>query len=604
MKRLVFIFCCFSLIKTAEAQNQKEYNFKNLTGNGEVFYDNILDEIQNNKLNLSDTTFWYLDSAIAFYSAKKNTCKLSHAYAVKGKMHYNLSRSDSATINFIKASKLIKNNCPDLDKYYFYNSWSLLAKSIKDYANSDSLNGLAYNAALTIDDKTYLLNVLINKSILYSEQNNYKDAISVIKDVGKKADAYKLEFQKLVSLQNLGAYYIDLELYDSALFVYDQLKNSINEETTPRVIMDLNNNIGLIYFNQGNYKQADIHYKKAIDLARENKEQNVLAIYLKNYSDLKYQLGDYKASKDYLAEYIKLKNALFSSEKFEILKDLETQYKTAKQREKILELEKSSLEQSLEIQRKNVNRNYMFFALIGMLIILIAVYSRLNYVRKSKSIVEREKKRSDDLLLNILPEEVAEELKQTGESEAKYFENVTVLFTDFKDFTSASETMQAKELVEEVNFFFKSFDEIVTDFNIEKIKTIGDSYMAACGIPLSNKNSTLTMLNAAFKMLEVAESRNAENKEQGKPQFEMRIGMHTGPIVAGIVGVKKFQYDIWGDTVNIASRMESYSEVGRINVSKYAYEILKNEPGLVFENRGIIDVKGKGKMEMYYVSRA
>ncbi len=210
-----------------------------------------------------------------------------------------------------------------------------------------------------------------------------------------------------------------------------------------------------------------------------------------------------------------------------------------------------------------------------------------------------EKKKSDELLLNILPEEVAEELKAKGSADAKQFDEVTVMFTDFKGFTSISERLTPSELVAEIHTCFKAFDNIITKYNIEKIKTIGDSYMCAGGLPVANKTNPDDVVNAAIEiqqfMLEHLYQRRKENKEV----FEIRIGIHTGPVVAGIVGVKKYAYDIWGDTVNIASRMESSGEPGKVNISGSTYALIKDKFKCL--HRGKVQAKNKGEIDMYFV---
>ncbi len=216
-----------------------------------------------------------------------------------------------------------------------------------------------------------------------------------------------------------------------------------------------------------------------------------------------------------------------------------------------------------------------------------------------KKEVEKQKKLSDDLLLNILPEEVAEELKEKGSAEAKLFEEATVLFTDFKGFTSLSEKLSPKELVNDLNVCFSEFDKIVSELNVEKIKTIGDSYMAAGGLPTTNNSHSTDVIKAAIRMRDFVEEGKAKKIAAGLPYFEIRIGIHTGPLVAGIVGVKKFQYDIWGDTVNTASRMESNGEVGQINISGATYQLVKDK--FKFTYRGKIQAKGKGELDMYFV---
>ncbi len=205
-----------------------------------------------------------------------------------------------------------------------------------------------------------------------------------------------------------------------------------------------------------------------------------------------------------------------------------------------------------------------------------------------------EKKKSDALLLNILPAEVAEELKTNGFAKARQFENVTLIFTDFVNFTGISEKLSPQQLVEELDYCFKGFDEIIERNQLEKIKTIGDAYLAACGMPHLDPKHAIKVIKAAQEILQFVQKR----KENGG-LFDIRIGIHSGPIIAGIVGHKKYAYDIWGDTVNTAARMEQNSEVHKINISETTYNIAKNN--FAFVSRGKIIAKNKGEMSMYYL---
>lgn len=215
-------------------------------------------------------------------------------------------------------------------------------------------------------------------------------------------------------------------------------------------------------------------------------------------------------------------------------------------------------------------------------------------VQNNLNVISEEKKKSDQLLLNILPEEVASELKKNGFAEAKYFEEVSVLFTDFVGFTRISETLSPKELVAEIDSYFSEFDRIMIKHEIEKIKTIGDAYMAVCGLPLVNSEHAVRILKAAQEIQQFV----AKKKSDGG-LFDIRIGINTGSVVAGIIGIKKYAYDIWGDTVNTAARMESNSESGKINISESTYELVKSEFPCTY--RGEIEAKNKGMIKMYFV---
>jgi class 3 adenylate cyclase len=207
-----------------------------------------------------------------------------------------------------------------------------------------------------------------------------------------------------------------------------------------------------------------------------------------------------------------------------------------------------------------------------------------------------EKEKSDNLLLNILPAEIADELKERGESEAKMFDNVSVLFTDFVNFTGVSEKFTPTALVHEINHCFTAFDHMVGRIGLEKIKTIGDAYLAVCGLPAEDPEHAIKTIKIALEIRDFI-----HDYYQAGGAFQIRIGVHSGPLVAGIVGIKKFAYDIWGDTVNTAARMEQNSEAGKVNISGATYELVKDT--FVCHHRGKIAAKNKGEIDMYFVER-
>ena len=227
------------------------------------------------------------------------------------------------------------------------------------------------------------------------------------------------------------------------------------------------------------------------------------------------------------------------------------------------------------------------------------VADRTFEISRQKELIEVEKKKSDDLLLNILPQEIAEELKTHGKAKARSYDNVAVMFTDFKNFTKVAERLSPEALVGEIDFYFRKFDEIIGKYNIEKIKTIGDAYMCAAGVPLANPQAADDMVQAAIEIMDFVQLMIKERTLEGRETFNLRIGIHCGTVVAGIVGMKKFAFDIWGDTVNIAARMEQNSEAGRINISEATYVQIKDK--VQCTHRGKIVAKNKGEIDMYFI---
>ena len=214
--------------------------------------------------------------------------------------------------------------------------------------------------------------------------------------------------------------------------------------------------------------------------------------------------------------------------------------------------------------------------------------------------LQAEKEKSEALLVNILPEEIAKDLKEKGVSEPRFYEMVTVLFTDFQSFTQSATTISPVVLIQTLNEFFTAFDDIIDRNNLEKIKTIGDSYMCAGGLPTPNTSNPKDAVLAAKQITKWVNDKNAERQSKGLQKWEIRIGIHTGELIAGVIGRKKFAYDVWGNTVNLASRMESSGEIGKVNISNATYELIKDE--FICEYRGNIPVKGNVSMEMYFLS--
>ncbi|MBE7410983.1 MAG: hypothetical protein HS129_02800 [Leptospiraceae bacterium] len=258
----------------------------------------------------------------------------------------------------------------------------------------------------------------------------------------------------------------------------------------------------------------------------------------------------------------------------------------------------SSYDKKIEISKEDVEKLVRFGNQIAG---VLHNAQLLKETEEARKIADHEKQKSENLLLNILPEDVATELKEKGFTEPVHFESVSVMFTDFKGFTKIAEILSPQELVKDLDTCFVQFDKITERFHLEKLKTIGDSYMAAGGIPRPNRTHAIDCVLAAFEIQSFMKAMKEIKESQALPCWELRLGIHTGPLIAGVIGEKKFAYDVWGDTVNTASRMESSGSPGRINISQATYEIVKEY--FECEYRGEVNAKNKGPVKMYYLNR-
>lgn len=496
-----------------------------------------------------------------------------------------------------------------------------------------------------IGDVKGVASSMISIGNIYNAQGNYTRALDYYQRSLSIYDEIEDKHRIANGFNSIGIVYANQDSFDVALEYYEKAR-LMNEQLGNQHRLATNlNNIGNIYRDRGDYNQAYEYYQMSLAIFEELGDRNGIA-YIMNNIGVNYQkqgapalaidfcrkaftlaeeigvLEPQKLSCECLYEAYKAlgkgNEALLYLEKMTLIKDSLRAEETAKKLEQ-MEFAKVMLQDSIarvegerlvreahqaEVRKKNQTRNLFIGSSCLLLLLAGGFYSRWRYVRKSRAIIESERDRSDHLLLNILPAEIAAELKDKGRTDARNFDMVSILFTDFKDFTEQSEKMTASQLVDEINHCFEAFDGIIEKYGIEKIKTIGDAYMAAGGLPVPTDDSVKNTVLAAIEMQEYIKIRKTEKHALGQPAFEMRVGIHTGPVVAGIVGVKKFQYDVWGDTVNTASRMESSGEVGKVNISQSTYEFVKDEPQLAFESRGKVAAKGKGEVEMWFVSHA
>lgn len=453
-----------------------------------------------------------------------------------------------------------------------YNYWNLAVVSMEKQSWNSALSLFEKSLHLSEKDGTrpaFIMSTYSNMAIVYSEHGmDHRKGL----EYAEKA---------LSMAENSDQTFTNME----ALRCYALLYKAIAENPDPTDLEELFNGD-----RNAAYQLAKSYLDSSIALAEQREIELMGYSNFKLLSEVEEALGNYRNALTQYRFYTLLKDSTFTLEKDKKLTQKSMQYEFDK---------KVAVEKEIQERkdlRQRVIRNSILAGLAATLAFALIVFRQRNRIAS-------EKERSEELLLNILPEEVAQELKDKGEAEAQLIENVTVLFSDFKGFTALSEQLSPKELVKDLNECFSEFDRIMQKHGIEKIKTIGDAYMAAGGLPSPNTTHAQDVVKAALEMAQVVEKGKAEKKAAGLPFFEIRIGVHTGPVVAGIVGVKKFQYDIWGDTVNTASRMESSGEVGKVNISEATYELLKDDAQFSFESRGKVAAKGKGEMEMYFVSQ-
>jgi len=347
-----------------------------------------------------------------------------------------------------------------------------------------------------------------------------------------------------------------------------------------------------IYFSKDQWEKAVSYAKRSLELATKYVLKEQIATAHLKLSNLFEKAGDFKKSNAHLKDYYSYRESIVNIQAIRQIGDIRRNF----------EMSQKQAEVDL-LHQKQDNQRIIFLASMGALILIgmlaLGLFHRNYYIRKTSHIIKKERDRSDDLLCNILPEKTANELKEIGKVKAKHFESVSVMFTDFKAFTANSGKLSPEELVESVDFYFSKFDEIMEKYNLEKIKTIGDAYMCAGGLPFPTPNHAIKCVDAAFEIAEFVDQSKKEDPNN-LTRFDIRIGINTGPVVAGVVGTKKFAYDIWGDTVNIASRMEAKSEPGKINISDNTYQLIKDQ--FCCSYRGEIPAKYKGNLKMYFVN--
>jgi len=566
--------------------------------------DSILNRIQVNQQLDAETKSNLANEAFQIAQKAGDTCRQIFARVKQATYLDNMGKADSALIQLYWASRYYLPGCDSMILMSLYANLTNVYLSLNELDRVDTISQRllsCWNPAW--EDKETRLVTLNNLGIAQASRGGFDLATTTFHKALREAEAAGDQQYIENALLNLGSIKGVVEDLDSAYFFFSVAAKNAKKNTNVDSYMSLMINLANVDMERGKHKSALAILDSVYVLADTLKSTEILAYIQRSRANLYAGINDYKSAYGFLNQYLEFNARYLDEERVKAVTEMMEKYESEKKARQIQQLELDKLDATLKTERITNTRNRYMYIGIAFLLVAVGIYTRLRYVHKSRSAIQKEKDISEGLLLNILPAAVAEELKQKGFAEAMQHDVASILFSDFKGFTTISETLTAKELVAEINICFRAFDNIMTAYGIEKIKTIGDAYMAAAGIPANNNATTLDTVMAALEMQDFIISRKKQRDEDGLPSFQMRIGIHTGPVVAGIVGVKKFQYDLWGDTVNIASRMESSGEVGKVNISEVTYLNVKDNPGLVFTPRGMVEAKGKGQMTMYFVSR-
>jgi len=506
-------------------------------------------------------------------------------------------------------------------------------------SQSDDVKALEYNlkskkVAEEIGDTVRQLTAINNIAVLYIKKPHTLNK-SLEYSYEALALAKKIKDQYSISTisTNIGENYFQQGRDTLALeYFMNAIKGYEGSESLPEALR----NIGKVYESRGDFTLAENYQKQALAIAEKiNSKRDIttallslantyqkkgdvkkalesferaremgaaigvpeeLKIAYTGLANIYSNLKDYKKAYEYQTLLTDVKDTLYNIDYQQKMSGQLFAYEIDKKQSQITILNKDKELQEIDLQNEKFAKNAFMVGLILIFFIAFILFRNYRAKVRTNKILDHQKIEIENLLLNILPEEVAYELKTDGHATPRYYESVSVLFTDFKGFTTIAEGMSPNELVAELNDFF---DDIIERNHIEKIKTIGDAYMCAGGIPTANSTHPFDIIRAGLQIQEYMNNHNQARTEKGLPVWGLRVGIHTGPVTAGVVGRKKYAYDIWGNAVNIASRMESNGEVGRVNISEATYSLVKEEFNCI--HRGKISAKNIGEIDMYFV---
>ncbi|WP_445384883.1 adenylate/guanylate cyclase domain-containing protein [Robiginitalea sp. IMCC44478] len=566
----------------------------------------VLNKLTYHEVNDLQMALKYAQELIELSKSVENNKYLREGYLQKGYILLDLGDLVEAVKAFEQSAARSKE-----DGHYLGEAVALIA--VADiYAEAGDIERAEKNYLQSIDllreikeeefpkrDNTLGI-ALFNLGDLYLETQRPGKAIDYFSEAGALFDKVGYSVGSYSVIGNLGRAYLGLGNYEQAEAHLKEAIESLRTANYASHIAAYQAALATLYSNQGKYEMAHVEALASLKLVQETGQPAMISEYSKLLSDIDEKRGVYQESLEHLNMHLEYKDSLDGA----TVDMTRLQWEKAENEAEMAKLQSEKAQNELALQSLQQKRQQLILWITGitallLIVIALGTYRRYQYTKKTSDIISRERDRAETLLLNILPKQTASELKENGKVKAQRYNDASVLFTDFRNFTKHAEEVDPGLLVKSLDYYFSYFDTLMDKYGLEKIKTVGDAYMCAAGIPFPVEDHARRVVDAALEMLDfVEEAKHHEDAEHIR--FDIRIGINSGPVVAGIVGTKKFAYDIWGDTVNIAARMESSSVPGKVNVAEHTYQLIKDRYQCQY--RGEIEAKNRGKLKMYFVS--
>lgn len=539
----------------------------------------------------------YYGQSVAIFKLLGDNVGMANLYSNIGVVYYDQAVEDKALENYLES---LKYSDAAGDKYRtliaLNNIGGLYAMKSDTYDKALSYYLRALPICEELGKKEEMGAIEVNIGFIYFNKYNNDSALQYfqrsLRTYGDSESSLNAHIALGKLYQREGKFQMALNSYNRAL----SLANSGNDKLSSIKALT---GLGEVYAQQGNNKQALTYFHRAqapaLEIGARVELKELYAEMAKAYKNT----NDFRNAFVYQTRYADIKDTLYNRATDKKLLAMQFDSDLKDKQSEITVLTKDKALAALELRRQKAAQQALLIGLGLVFLIAILIYRNYRAKVKTHKILNRQKNQIEELLLNILPEEVANELQVFGSSPPRNFEFVSVMFTDFKGFTAIADKISPGELVKDLSECFIAFDNIIEKYNLEKIKTIGDAYMCAGGIPTPEEGHVKKMIKASLEIRDFMAAYNVKRKKAGLEEWNLRIGMHAGPIVAGVVGKKKYAYDIWGSTVNIASRMESNGEPGMVNISSGVYELIKDEYECSY--RGKIYAKNIGEIDMYFV---